>query len=763
MRGPRGALNPTSRAEYLDAGCRAVKGGAVSIDRTGPARRHTPRRRSTLRLAARAWFGGALALGAIAVTDDAGATSVGQHATPHLVGALSGATSLGALPGDSELRVDVELRPRDPVALQRFASDVSTPGDAAYGRFLRPGAFAERFGPTAHAIAEVTRWLSGAGLSVVGVTPNHLTVMVRGTASSVEGAFGTGIQRYRLRNGRAVYANVAAPVAPNAARPYVEGVIGLDDVNLPAPAGIVDHSRFATTRRTVPMATSTGPQPCAAAVQAGASDHVYTANQLASAYDFTGLYDQGDEGSGITIGLFELGPNLPSDVTSYQSCFGTHAVVTYVKVDGGSGTGDGNGEAALDIETAIGLAPRADIDVYQAPRSDTGIIDDFTTMIDDDAAKVISSSWGECEAKNGSTLIAAEADLFEQAAAQGQTVLAASGDAGATDCGTSALAVDDPASQPFVTGVGGTTLSAIGPPPVETAWNESRTRSGAGGGGISAVQVMPSYQRGAPSSLHVVNGYSSGAPCKAPAGSLCREVPDVSADADWSTGYLIYYDNRWSPNGGTSAASPLWGALIAIADSSSACHGRTIGFANPALYDAAATAYASDFHDVTTGDDDYLPDGNSTGRYPAAVGYDMATGLGTPIASNLVTTLCSIRTTVAVPTTTTLRDSTAAVAYGSETKESFSVAVVGHAGEGRPLGGFKVYNGGRRICEGSLKEASSTRSVGSCHLSSKELRPGVHGEIFATFVPAATSSTDTRARYTASRSSPWLVIKILKA
>ena len=638
--------------------------------------------------------------------------------------------------------------------------DVSTPGDPEYGHFLAPRRFASRFGPTPSALSMIRRWLHATGMTVV-VTANHLTVQLRGPASAVEQVFGTGIERYRLTGGGLAYANTRLPQIPVAARPYVVGVFGLDDVASATMTSSVVPADTTSPRR-VPNEVTEGPAPCAAAVEAGTKRHAYTANQFAAAYDFDGLYAKGDEGAGVTIAFFELGPNLPGDITGYQSCFGTHATVTYEEVDGGSGSGPGDGEAALDIETAIGLAPEANFEVYQAPSSPTGIIDNFTAMIDDDTAKVISTSWGQCEAKSTSTLLTAEGTLFEQAATQGQSVFAATGDYGSSDCRTSALTVDDPASQPFVTGVGGTTLSEIGPPPTESTWNDSSIRTGAGGGGVSSETAMPSYQTDAPASLHVVNADSSGSPCHAAAGTYCREVPDVSADADRSTGYLIYYEGQWEPNGGTSAASPLWAALMADTDASSACHGETVGFANPALYDAAAVSYAADFHDITTGNNNYTPDGNRTGLYPATVGYDMATGLGTPIAANLATTLCSYRTRNVMATKTLLHFSTRSVTYGSENKEVFTVIVTGRAGSGRPLGDFRIDNGTRLLCRGALKKESSANSFGSCRLSVKELGTGRYGDIVARYIPATASSSDAKVRYTASKSAPPMAVLVRK-
>jgi kumamolisin len=392
-----------------------------------------------------------------------------------------------------------------------------------------------------------------------------------------------------------------------------------------------------------------GPQPCAAATAEGEESGSYTADELASAYDFSALYGAGDEGSGETVALFELEPDLSSDISAYQSCYGTGATVTYTKVDGGAGSGAGGGEAALDIEDVIGLAPQATIDVYQAPNSDTGLYEDYSDIVSQDVANVVSTSWGVCEKEAGSTVVSEEATLFEDAAVQGQSVFAAAGDSGSEDCyfsnGSTALAVDDPGSQPYVTDVGGTTLDEIGPPPTQTVWNSA----GAGGGGISSKWAMPSYQSDAPSSLNVINPDSSGTRCAAPSGTYCREAPDVSADADPYTGYVFYYEGAWTSIGGTSAAAPLWAALTALFDASSSCADAAIGFANPSLYDVAgSSSYSASFSDITSGDNDYT--GTHSGKFPAGTAYDMASGLGTPMAGGLDSALCggSLGNTVTV-------------------------------------------------------------------------------------------------------------------
>ncbi len=585
----------------------------------------------------------ALLGGAVLGLPSAMAASAGSKRVGAVPRYPSGARSVGTLSTSARIPILVALSPRDPSALARYAAAVSEPGSSLYRHFLTVAQFRARFAPTNQQIAAVEASLRSHGLAPGSVTANGLLVPVSASAGRLESAFGTSFAQVKLRSGRTAFANTRAPQFDTSVASLIEGVIGLDTLthphtlspDLPHVSGA--HSRLVVAHAT---AATGGPEPCSAASSAAPGQDAYTANEIAGAYNFNSLYGAGDEGAGVKVALFELEPNSTSDVAAYQSCYGTSATVTYFKEDGGAGSGSGQGEAALDIEDVIGLAPQAAVDVYQAPNSNTGLIDNYTAIVDSNTDKVISTSWGECESSSGSTIINEEGTLFQEAATQGQTIYAAAGDDGSSDCGTGSLAVDDPASQPYVTGVGGLHMSTTSYPPTESVWNDSSTATGAGGGGISSSHTMPSYQSGAPSSLNVINSHSSGSQCGAPSGSYCREVPDVSADADPYTGYLIYYEGSWTGIGGTSAAAPLWAAFTALVDASSGCAGKSIGFANPLLYNAAASAYSSDFTDVTSGNNDYTPDLYTGGLYPAGTGYDMASGLGSPDGATLPATLC---------------------------------------------------------------------------------------------------------------------------
>lgn len=530
----------------------------------------------------------------------------------------AGSADLGLVAGTKPLNLVVVLKPRDPQALSAFVQAASTPGSSQYRHFLAPGQFAGEFGATSATSAAVRGALQARGLAAGAVSSDGLAFHVRGSAAAVESAFGVQIRQFRLSTGRLAYANTTAPSLPASVAGDVQAILGLNDLARWAPMSAVPP-RAPARKSSAVSPEASGPKACAAA-RAGTSYGAYTAGGLARAYGMRGLYRRGDLGAGWRVGLVELSGYTKADIAKYQSCYGTSASVNNRYVDGGPTDSKGNGEVELDIEDVIGLAPDAAVYVYLGPNSAQGAYDTYHAMVSRDAVDVISTSWGVCEkAAYNSGLMAAENTVFQRAAAQGQTVLAASGDRGAYGCGGyTSRALVDPASQPYVTGVGGTSLKSAGPPPVETVWNNS---TGAGGGGTSAHWTMPSWQQGP----GVVNNKYS-ALCGS---TYCREDPDVSASADPERGYVIYDSNYggWLIAGGTSAAAPLWGALVALVDEG--CP-QSVGFLNPAIYRIAALANGA-FHDITKGNNNY---------YPATPHYDMASGLGSPDGGILAESLC---------------------------------------------------------------------------------------------------------------------------
>jgi subtilase family serine protease len=570
----------------------------------------------------------------------------------------AGALRIGTLAPNTQVHVDVTLNLPDQAALTTFLNGLANSQSPYYHDFLQPGQFGARFGPSLQQVAAVEKALKAAGLSPGQVTSNRLAIPVTASASAIEHAFGITLDQYRLAGGRVAFANSAAPKLSASVAPLVEGVLGLNDLYsaqpLDVPNSVTGSSRPLTRNGSdgIPAVkpAATGPQPCAAATEAGSN----TINAFADYYLMSPLYSLGDLGQGQRIGILELEPNLPSDVSAYEACYGISTKVNYIKVDGGAGSGAGSGEAALDIDVVAGLAPKATIDVYQAPNSNgsgpgTGIYDIFSKFADTDTDKVMSVSWGACEAESSASDMNSEETLFEQANAQGQTILAAAGDDGSTACYNAnsgdtndTLSANFPASAPYVVSVGGTSVTSSG----EVVWNESALEAGAGGGGISSNFCMPGYQYKT-AIPGLVNSHSKTDTSKCdkdnPKGYL-REVPDISADADPFSGYTIYYDGEWLGGvGGTSAATPLWAAIGALTNASPFCSDYDSG--TPGVFPQALYGMVSARHsyiygsspnalvDITSGNNDYTDSGYTGGLYPATKGYDMASGLGVPVVT----------------------------------------------------------------------------------------------------------------------------------
>ena len=583
-----------------------------------------------------------------------------------------GARVEAPLPASRVVDADVALALPDPAALSSFVAAVSTPGSPHYRQYLSAHRFAARFGPSAATVGAVRAWLASTGLSLGPTSADGLLVPVHGPAPVVAAAFGTALEAVRLASGAQAYTDTVVPSVPGGLAGAVRGVIGLANVDpwhsdlaravskatdlAPGGSGGSTVTRSTADAVTADAASAdaatahaatadAAPQACAAASNFAHRGGPLTFTEAAAAYGMSGLYPQGRIGAGVTVAVYELEPFEQSDIDGFEACYGIDNQVRTVAVDGGAGTGPGSGESALDIEDLAAMAPGADIVVYEGPNNTTtGPIDTLDRIATDDAAQVVSSSWGQCEAENTPTHggnASVEADIFAEMAAQGQTMLAASGDSGSEDCWEdtiadrdtdTTLAVDDPSSQPDVTGVGGTSLPSP-TPSSQDVWNDCQGAppacaeerfAGASGGGLSSVWTMPAWQ--AEAGRGTINSFTSGGPCGAPAGTYCREVPDVAADADPATGYPIFWDGQWNVVGGTSAAAPLWAALIALTDQGCAPT-KAVGFADPALYRLGAAGSGA-FDDVTAGDND-LTDTNA-GDYPATAGYDMATGWGTP-------------------------------------------------------------------------------------------------------------------------------------
>jgi len=645
-----------------------------------------PRMLSLLGLLAMSAAGVSSASAASAASESAGPPRMGRiEAAPHVP---VGARAVGAVPASALVSGAVVLQPRDNSALVHFIGEVTDKNSPLFHQYLPAGAFASRFGPARSAISAVGSQLKADGLHVSGVSGDGLLVGFSGTARQVESTFHTGLERYRLRDGSLGRATTSAISMPSAIASSVAAVVGLDDLVQVRPVGTVRPP--ASVRGKVrPASTASfrhpagSPKACTAATSAARAYGGLTDDQIARAYGAFGLYGSGDLGAGQHIALYELEPFLRSDVKTFDTCyFGASAAASMLKrlhvvpVDGGQPTGPGSGEANLDVEDISAIAPDATIDVYEGPSPGTdGVdydpVDNYAAIIDADQDQIVSTSWGLCEQAiqlGQPGLQQAENLLFEQAAAQGQSVFGAAGDNGSDDCNTfetstpasgqDPVSVDDPASQPYVVSVGGTTIDdAASQPPLEHVWNDGAD-GGGGGGGISQSWTMPAWQREAtvpgialPGSADYTNAdsveksfgyppnFCQSAVAGAGSSTPCRLVPDVSAQADEFTGAITVYQaafGGWGTIGGTSSSTPIWAALLALVNASPTCasHAATrsgVGFVSPLLYSVASNP-ADDtaaFNDVTSGNNDIygLHDGLV---FPATAGYDLASGLGSP-------------------------------------------------------------------------------------------------------------------------------------
>ncbi len=377
--------------------------------------------------------------------------------------------------------------------------------------------------------------------------------------------------------------------------------------------------------------------PLAEGIQFAAT--YYSAKDLQNAYNVTGLLSQGYGGRGETIAIIDAygDPTIQQDLATFDKEYGLPAanltiipVGTYQPANGIKYGWDA--ETALDVEAAHTAAPYAHINLVIASNASNALFAAVKTVVDNHLGNVVSMSWGLGENSFGESGFSAAGFLnyayldyyFQKGAAEGITFLASSGDYGAFD-GTTTVTADFPATSPFVTGVGGTTLyMAAGTNSTgggssktyqgESAWSVSPQYVGgqgvSSGGGYSAIFAQPYYQASAVTSPF-------------------RSAPDVSADANPYTGFAIVLEGGNYVIGGTSLASPLWAGMAADLDQ---YVGRSLGLLNPSLYSIYANKaeYQAAFHQISSG---------FNGEYQAGPGYNLVTGLGTPDVTALAAAL----------------------------------------------------------------------------------------------------------------------------
>jgi subtilase family serine protease len=379
----------------------------------------------------------------------------------------------------------------------------------------------------------------------------------------------------------------------------------------------------------------------------------YTPQQMREAYGVTPLIAQGHDGTGQTVVVIESfgSPTLQQDMNTFCTRYGLPPITLQILAPLGSVPFDPKnsemtgwvGESTLDVELIHAIAPGAKIVVLTSPVDETeGTVGlpQFLQLeqyaVSHHLGNIISQSFGASEYtltdSAGRQQVQQWDRFYHQATTQdGITFFASSGDSGATDAANifsdpaQEQYVDAPTSSfpnddPWVTSVGGTTINLQNDGADQpVAWNSN---GGASGGGFSAFFSEPAFQQGLPASMQSELNHRRG-------------LPDVAADADPSTGMGAYNSqDKWFITGGTSASAPVWAALAAIADQMA---GHPLGFLNPALYQIAASSkYAQDFRDVTAGNNSFAAGGVSVQGYAAAPGWDPVTGMGEPIAYQLL-------------------------------------------------------------------------------------------------------------------------------
>jgi subtilase family serine protease len=543
------------------------------------------------------------------------------------------------------LAIGLPLRNRE--QLTNLLEDLYNPSSPNFRHFLKADDFAASFAPSVEDYQSVIDFAKAHHLTVTQTHPNRTLVQVRGSVADIENAFNLHLQRFKHpKENRSFFAPDVEPSLD--LKTPVLAISGLDNYVKPRP------------RLHVPS-TSSGPSVRPWGGGGGGGGGGGSDTGPFEGYDFRDAYapNVSQDGAGQTLGLFELFTFSGQDIEDYEDEAGISAYVNVqpVLIDGASGDDsdvdwiddpgylDYSFEVTGDIEMAISMAPGlSSVLVYEGPTPQdepplgTNYIQDAVTtaqindvlnrMATDDAAKQLSCSYGFDI--NLSTV-----QIFQQYAAQGQSFFLAGGDGGAYPA-----AIDEPADDPYITVVGGTTLTmtSAGAWASETVWLTPASDDplygyspeAASSGGISLAYSIPAWQQGI--SMTANQGSTT-----------MRNLPDVAMVANninivWGNDFLG--ESSDFPEGGTSLAAPLWAGLIALANEQAAANGQPpVGFANPALYAIGkSTSYASCFHDITTGCNTNT---TSPTKYYAVAGYDLCSGWGTPNGDYLIPALLS--------------------------------------------------------------------------------------------------------------------------
>jgi len=542
--------------------------------------------------------------------------------------------------------------------LEALLAAQQNPKSPQYHKWLNPQQFAARFGMAQSDIDRVKGWLQQEGFTIDMVMHSRNAIRFSGSVSQVENAFRTQMHYYNVRGEKHMAPGTALSV-PSALGGVVAGVRNLDDFR--------PRAQHLPARRSF---------------TSGQSGNVFfSPADIVTTYDINPMYQAGVDGAGQTIAIMGQSFVEVGDVEAFQNAAGLAVqdpTMVYVPGSGADGSaaisqGD-EAESDLDLEWSGAMAPGANlVFVYTGSNQSFGVYDSAQYAVDNQIGTIISLSYSSCETELNASNLSVLEGIFSQAAAQGQTVMAASGDQGSTACygdknlttaQQQAIVVNYPASSAYVTGVGGTEIasgdgagnstywdSASGTDVISSAkqyipeivWNDDDPQFGlsASGGGTSSLVARPSWQKGVPG---------------IPSGSW-RLVPDISFysspgfpgylyctsdSSNWGTGQTSSCTNGFRDNssglltvaGGTSFATPIFAGMMALLNE----YGNYVngsGEVNASLYSLASnsTTYSTVFHDVTQGNNNCTADTTTCGSslnkgFSAGAGYDQVTGLG---------------------------------------------------------------------------------------------------------------------------------------
>src|SRR5436305_12771620 len=383
---------------------------------------------------------------------------------------------IGSASGQQQLNLSIGLQGRNQQELADLLSNIYNPHSSLYHHFLTPQQFAAAFGTTAAQQQQVVDYLRSQGLTVTHVASNGLLIDANATVAQVEATFGVTINNYQI-GARHFFANANAPTVPSSLSSLILSIGGMDNSVRMHP---LYHLAGQNGKGLNGQRVAHGLQPLAG----------YGPTTLTGAYDAAPLQAAGIKGNNQTVAVFELDGYQMSDITQYlQSNNLGNPSITNKLIDGFNGSaGQGAIEVELDIEVVAAMAPQAAQIVYEGPNTTQGVNDTYNQIVTDNLAQITTISWGECETQSGASELQTLDGIFKQAAAQGITMFAAAGDSGAYDCNDNNLAVDSPASDPYVIGVGGTNLQTNnGSYGSESIWSNAsdtqRSANGSGGGG----------------------------------------------------------------------------------------------------------------------------------------------------------------------------------------------------------------------------------------------------------------------------------------